>query len=101
MKFKVSLIAYKLAHKIAPGYLIDKVSLFTPNTERSLRPWHGRDAMMFSCNLDQCKNQTWVSKMILEWNDLPVKLRTITNLDSFKKALKTHYFQKAFPETQL
>ena len=78
---------------------MDKVKMFTPTTEKSLRPWHGRDCMMFICNLEQCKNQTWITKMILEWNNLPVDLRKITKIDNFKKSLKTHYFKNAFPES--
>ena len=100
IKYKVSLIAYKITMEMAPKYLMEKVKLFTPTTEKNLRRGHGRDCMMFACNLEQCKNQTWITKKILKWNFLPVKLRTITKIDNFKKYLKTHYFRKAFPESQ-
>ena len=31
------------------------------------------------------------------WNDLPLFIRNISSVNAFKKALKTHLFQKAFP----
>ena len=31
------------------------------------------------------------------WNDLPIFIRNISSVNAFKKALKTHLFQKAFP----
>lgn len=99
IKFKVSLIAFKIAKKMAPKYLTGKVKLFTPTTNKNLRPWHGRDSMTFDCDLEQRKNPTWITKMMLEWNGLPVNLRLIDKIDDFKKHLKTHYFKQAFPKS--
>ncbi|CAH3186212.1 unnamed protein product [Porites lobata] len=31
------------------------------------------------------------------WNDLPFFIRNISSVNAFKKALKTHLFQRAFP----
>ncbi|CAH3175889.1 unnamed protein product [Porites evermanni] len=31
------------------------------------------------------------------WNDLPFFIRNVSSVNAFKKALKTHLFQKAFP----
>ena len=31
------------------------------------------------------------------WMDLPLFIRNISSVNAFKKALKTHLFQKAFP----
>ena len=31
------------------------------------------------------------------WNDLPLFMRNIFSVNTFKEALKTHLFQKAFP----
>ena len=31
------------------------------------------------------------------WDDLPLFIRNISSVNAFKKALKTHLFQKAFP----
>ena len=82
---------------MTPKYLNEKVKMFTPTTNKNLRPWHGRDCMMFDCDLEQCKKQTQITKMNLEWNGLPVNLRLINQIDNFKKGLKTHYFKLAFP----
>ena len=31
------------------------------------------------------------------WSDLPLSIRIVPSVNGFKKALKTHLFQKAFP----
>ena len=31
------------------------------------------------------------------WNDFPLFIRNISSVNAFKKSLKTHLFQKAFP----
>ena len=83
---------------MAPNYLSEKVNLFEPAVDKNLRPWHGRDKFMFACNLQQCKKQTMVSKIIIEWNNLPANLRMIDQIDIFKNSLKTHLFKIAFPQ---
>ena len=97
IKFKLSTIAYKITRKVAPVYLIDKVEMFQPN-RTDLRPSHGRDKLMFACDLKQLKNETLITQMIREWNVLPAKLRFIDKFDEFKSCLKTFYFKQAFAE---
>ena len=98
IKYKVSLLAYKIVNKIAPTYLIEKNELFKATGNYTLRPGHGRDPLMFKSTVDQCKNKTWNVYMILEWNALPLNLRSLDSLSTFKSKLKTHYFKLAFPD---
>ena len=83
---------------MAPNYLIDKVNMFIKSTNISLRPDCGRDFLMFECSLKQTKSSNWISKMISEWNILPLSIRSISNFLAFKKELKTFFFKEAYPD---
>ena len=87
-----------MPRNIAPAYLNEKVTMFKPTTRISLRPGHSRDNLMFECSVEKRQNPTVITRMILEWNDLPVKLRSNENLLVFKKELKTYYFKRAFSQ---
>ena len=96
VKYKVSVIAYKITRGEAPKYLMDKVKMFHPSCDKPFRLGAGRDRLMFHCDLAVHKSTTYVSKMIIEWNELPFALRQSENINVFKSNLKTYYFQKAF-----
>ena len=96
IKFKVCLLAFKILRKIAPLYLREYFQLFKPSTTINLRYGVGRDKLMMDINLEQRKKRTIRTKIILEWNDLPLSIRKIEKIDSFKRQLKTHFFRKAF-----
>ena len=81
---------------MAPVYLKNKVQLFHSNSDRPSRLGCGRDENMFHCDLSMLKNSTWISKMIFEWNHLPIDLRLLTEIEQFKSKLKAYYFQLAF-----
>jgi hypothetical protein len=98
IRYKVSLFAFKIVHKIAPQYLINKVQMFEATGNCTLRTGHGRDALMFKITVNQCKNKTWIVHMIQEWNALPFSLRSLVSLLVFKAKLKSHYFKLAFPD---
>ena len=63
-----------------------------------LRVGCGRDNLMFQDSLQQHKSKTLCSKVIKEWNSLPLSLRQITSIKSFKTKLKTFFFKEAFKE---
>ena len=96
IKFKVCLLAFKILRKIAPLYLREYFQLFKPSTTINLRYGVGRDKLMMDINLEQRKKRTIRTKIILEWNDLPLSIRKIEKIDTFKRQLKTHFFRKAF-----
>ena len=81
---------------MAPIYLQDKVQQFQSNCDRPKRLGCGRDNDMFYCDLYMVKNSTWISKMVFEWNQLPIDLRCLKEIEQFKPKLKSHYFQLAF-----
>ena len=96
IKFKVSLIAFKVMNGMAPLYLTDKAPTFQPRCDKPKRQGCGRDEFMFDCNLSLMKSKTWLSKMVCEWNLLPLALRLSKNIEQFKSRLKAHYFELAF-----
>ena len=98
IKFKITSIAFKITRGIAPVYLNDKVKMFTPSTSISLRHGCGRDKWMFDSDVSVQKSSNLISKMIVEWNKLPLSLRKLESFDVFKTNLKTFYFKKAFKE---
>ena len=98
IKFKVSSLAFKVTRRTAPSYMLDKVKMFTPPSDRPLREGCGRDKWMIQSNLDIQKSSAFISKMITTWNALPWELRQLEDLNSFKSQLKTFYFKQAFSE---
>ena len=82
---------------MSPVYLSEKVSLYQA-TRTNLRPECGRDDLMFNCSLQQRKNETCIIKMIIQWNELPVNLRSLDKFEPFKTRLKTYYFRQAFSQ---
>ena len=102
IKFKTSLLCFKIFNKMAPDYLLDNFPRFEHNTRINLRTetGRGRDNYMFAIQLPPHKKETLFYKMKAEWNQLPLKIRKtkLEDINIFKKNLKTHYFKQAFPE---
>ena len=98
IKFKLSLIAYKIINKMSPVYLQNDFYLFQATTTMNLRPGSGRDNLMFHLSNEQAKKNTIQTKLIVEWNRLPINIRQITSIPSFKTELKTFYFKEAFAQ---
>ena len=96
VKYKVCIIAYKLSKGLAPTYLMDKVKMFNPTCDKSLRCGPGRDKWMFHSDITVHRSSNYISKMIVEYNALPMNLRKAENINTFKSNLKTFYFKKAF-----
>lgn len=98
IKFKVGLIAYKVLHGIAPLYLSDKMNVFRPTTMAYLRPGTGRDTLMFDVDVQQRKIGSVITKIMVEWNSLPLNIRNLKEITVFKSHLKTHLFKMAFSD---
>ena len=95
LKFKVALFVYKCLHSLAPPYLSSllhqKISgydlysmddLYLLDSDFKPKTHFGRSSFSFNGPLI--------------WNSLPADLKTCANITSFKKGLKTHYFQLCF-----
>ena len=98
LKFKTCLLAYKIVNEIAPEYLQEQFIKFEPTSKTILRPGIGRDKLMLEINLTKIKKNILNSRLIVEWNQLPLKLRSIPEINNFKSRLKAHYFRIAFAD---
>ena len=96
IKYKIALLVFKCMNNSAPSYLSDLV--------------HLRDTKRHSLRLD---NDFYILKVPPSpqftrtegafshcapkiWNELPFSIRCISEMDTFKKVLKTHYYELAF-----
>ena len=96
IRFKASVLAYRMMSGNAPIYLMEKVKMFQPTCNKTLRHGTGRDELMFCSDVNTYRSSTWISKVIIEWNGLPLEVRSSKSLEIFKSKLKTHYFKLAF-----
>ena len=93
-------MVFKSVNNIGPGYISDMISI---STEKS----HGirkNDDCFLLCKPPAPRYNKTNGAFSLSapevWNALPYGIRSLNNLTIFKKALKTHYFQQAFNESE-
>ena len=94
--YKILLLTYKGLHEMCPGYLKDLLVICN-NKRYNLR---SSDSLLlknpsFKSSSTLGDRSFQVTAPIL-WNALPGDIRDITNLDSFKRSLKTYLFKIAF-----
>ena len=92
--FKIMLLTFKCLIGKAPVYLRDMVERYMPN--RTLR---SSNALLLK--VPRLKNKTLGARTFVYaaaslWNSLPLEIRAIDNMDSFKSSLKTHLFKLAY-----
>ena len=94
IKFKVCLLTFKTLTEKQPIYLHD---LLVPSVPaRSLRSNKGTVLTVPRVRTNTGKRAFRSSGPVL-WNDLPLSVRSAKSSASFKKQLKTHLFDLAFP----
>ena len=89
IKYKISLLTFKLLHSGKPSYLADCVSYYQP--ARTLRSTNS--LLLAVPDIRSCvgrRSFSFASPTV--WNALPLQLRSCPNISSFCKQLKTHYF---------
>ena len=92
--FKVLLFTFKGIHNLAPVYINEMFRV--KSCSYSIR---SLDSLTLVYNMN--KRVTFADRSLpvagaREWNKLPSYLRDISDIDSFKKQLKTFLFKKAF-----
>ena len=95
IRYKLCLMAFKVFSELAPGYLTQHFERYQPSSDVNLRQV-GRDSHMFVTTLQDYKKDNIFSGIKLEWNSLPLEIRTIQSLSVFKRNLKTEMFKNAF-----
>lgn len=91
--FKINLLTFKCVNGLAPQYLCDLVEPFIP--ARRLR---SADSHLLRERATRTRygDRSFAAASPFLWNKLPLKLRIVSNLNSFKRDLKTHLFKHAF-----
>ena len=94
IEYKIAMLCYKCIHMLAPKYLCDMISIYTPR--RRLR------SSLDKYLLNVPKVRTGFGERAFSysgpkiWNDLPYDVRASESLNSFKQKLKTHLFKSAY-----
>uniref|UniRef100_A0A8C6NWF0 Reverse transcriptase domain-containing protein n=1 Tax=Nothobranchius furzeri TaxID=105023 RepID=A0A8C6NWF0_NOTFU len=91
VQYKILLFVFKSLHGLAPVYLSDLLSIYTPG--RSLRSSSLLLLEVPKACYKSCGQSVAGPKL---WNELPVTVRLASTLADFKSRLKTHYFTLAF-----
>ena len=90
IRFKLATLAYKALHTGQPPYLAE---LLRPH-----EPVRSSSSLLLSvprCNLELGSSAFRISAPTI-WNSLPVNIRDSPSLPTFRRHLKTHYFQLAY-----
>ncbi len=91
---KILLIAYKSINGKGPDYLSDLILPYI--TCYNLRSSDDNVMQVPRTNLVSCGDRAFSKVAPYMWNILPTDIRNATNVDVFKKKLKTHLFKIAY-----
>ena len=72
--------------------------MFEQTHQIGLRLESGRDKLMFTETIQDQRTGSLSAKLKREWNSLPLRIRKIIEINPFKSALKTFFFEQAFEE---
>ena len=91
--FKILIITYKALHGLAPAYITELLTPYQPT--RSLRS-ESQSLLTVPRMHNSHHQRSFSHNAPVLWNALPLDLRLIPTLDSFKSALKTVLFKQAY-----
>lgn len=92
--FKILLLTFKALHSLAPPYLTDLLHIYTPS--RTLRSSLSLSLVLPRIRLKTMGARTFSHAAPRLWNSLPLDIRNIDSLHTFKSRLKTYLFTQAF-----
>jgi len=93
IRFKLATLAYKALHTGQPPYLSELLRRNEP--VRTLRSSSSLLLSVPLCNLEFGSRVFRISAPKI-WNSLPANIRNSPSLPTFRRHLKTHYFQLAY-----
>ncbi len=114
IRFNLLILTFKGVHKMAPQYICDMfvvrsdryasrsstsiqdISFVNGNVASEIESSH-----VVCLTVPKTQRETFMERSLpvagpLLWNALPENLRSVKDLESFKKMLKTHLFKSAF-----
>ena len=92
--FKILLLTYRCLNGLAPAYLVDLITPYTPG--RTLRSSNKLLITVPKTRLKTIGQRSFTFAAAHEWNELSMDVKTAQSIDSFKAALKKHLFELAF-----
>ena len=95
IQYKIILLTFKALHGLAPEYIVNLLSPYVPS--RGLRSSTQSLLCEPRYNLERYGARAFQNSAPRLWNCLPLRLREESNLNVFKKDLKTFLFRKAYP----
>ena len=93
IEYKIILMTYRALNGLAPNYLQDLLQVYQP--ARSLRSSGDLKLVVPRTRLRYYGDRAFSVKVPSLWNSLPLHMRTMSSMSTFKKVLKTHLFQMA------
>ena len=92
--YKIAILVHNFFSGIAPHYISTCLEVYHPN--RNLRSSTDNRILTKIQTKTKLGDRSFSSSAPAVWNSLPYSIRHISTLESFKKSLKTHLFQKFF-----
>ena len=87
-------MTFKAYHKTAPQYICDLIIPRTNN--RAVRSNNSFALVVPMIKLKHYRERSFSYAAPVEWNKLNVEIRSLSNLETFKKKVKTYLFNIAF-----
>lgn len=94
IKFKILTHTFKALSGQSPRYIKELLEVYRP--VRDLRSQNSRTLVVPKTRTNQYGNRSFKFAAPNLWNSLPSSIQNATNLDTFKKMLKTHFFVMHF-----
>ena len=95
--FKIATLAYRCVHGLAPYYLAELVSLQEPKRSGLRSEIDMLKLVVPPARKERCGERAFSCCAPRIWNALPLSLRSLPTLSSFRAQLKTFMFNIAFP----
>ena len=92
--YKVAILVFKCLNGLAPNYLSSMISFYSPS--RTLRSSNSFLLTPSTSNYKRLGDRAFSVYAPRLWNKLPINLRTLKNLNTFKTKLKTYLFKNNF-----
>uniref|UniRef100_A0A8C8DX31 Reverse transcriptase domain-containing protein n=1 Tax=Oryzias sinensis TaxID=183150 RepID=A0A8C8DX31_9TELE len=93
-QYKILVLTFRALHSQAPPYVCDLIAPYRPS--RSLRSADQNLLMVPRTRFRTRGDRSFQAVAPKLWNELPLSLRSLDSVNSFKSQLKTFYFCKAF-----
>ena len=94
ISYKISLLTWKALYTAEPSYLSELISPYVP--ARTLRSSNTYLLAIPTGVTSHFSSRSFSVSPPSTWNSLPQHIRSIDRLSTFKRQLKSHFFQSAF-----